>query len=193
MISFSQGGSRDIKNTSGINVFRGLAGSGNKIVGVNNNGNSKKISVDGVTIILVNDTLKASASDITSTLTSGWVVKWDGTKLVDWYNPATQSLSGTTPTYNINSGIDAKITISGNTTVSMQNLFEGASGTLFITNPATAYKIKFVGYNLDISASLMYDSNGIQLKTSSNDNSIGWKYINSKLLIHGTYYNAVTF
>lgn len=191
--AFSQGGIRSLKTTSDKIIFKDLSGSGNKVIGIDNNGRSKKISVDGVTIFLTNDTLSASASDVTSTLTSGWTVKWDGTKFVNYYNPAVQTLTGTSPTWNASLGVDATITITGNTSVSMQNLIDGTSGVLSITNPATVYKVKFLGYNLKIAANLTYDSNGITLKGLTTPQSLGWKYIGGFLLIHGTYYNSITF
>lgn len=120
-------------------------------------------------------------------------IKNNGSGVFTYINDAVQSLTGTTPTYNVDAGTDATITISGNTSFSMQNLVAGMSGTIYITNPVTVYKIKFLGYNLNVAANLTYDANGITLKGLSIPQSIGWKYIGGVLLIHGTYYNAITY
>lgn len=185
--SFSQeGGMRSLKTISDKIIFKDLSGSGNKVIGIDNNGRSKKISVDGVTIILENDTLKASASDITSTLIFGWTVKWDGTKFTNHYNPATQTLSGTNVTWDLSSGKDATITLTGNTVITLTNATTGLSGTLWVTNPSTTYTITFAGYVNSIDPSIRLGANMVITSGGSKSDDYSYKYNGSKMNWNGT-------
>lgn len=96
-----------------------------------------------------------------------------------------QTLTGTTPTWDIKSGIDAKITLSGNTSITLTNIYPGSSGTLYVTNPISTYKIKFAGYSCEIKGpDLVVDSNGIECSGSSKSDSFSWKWDGTKLHIH---------
>lgn len=52
------------------------------------------------------------------------------------FKNTTQALSGTTPTYNCSTSINAKITLSGNTTMTLTNLVDGMSGNVKVTQDA---------------------------------------------------------
>lgn len=96
-----------------------------------------------------------------------------------------QTLTGTTPTWNIKSGIDAKITLSGNTSITLTNIYPGAAGTLYITNAIAVYKVKFVGYSCSIKGpDLIIDSSGIECSGSSKEDSFTWKWDGVRLKIH---------
>ena len=122
---------------------------------------------------------------VANTMTTGWVAKWDGTKFIDFYNPAIQQLSGTTPTWNVNNGVNATLTTSGNTSITLSNLVAGNSGTIFITNPITAYYIKFVGRTCDVKGTnVTVDTSGILCSGGSKHDSFGWYYNGTTLQIH---------
>ena len=73
----------------------------------------------------------------------------DKSKL-DSYNPQiVQTLSGTSPTFNVNNGCDAIITLSGETTITFSNLSDGDKGNMYVTAPSD-YKLRIAGYTVEI-------------------------------------------
>jgi hypothetical protein len=52
-----------------------------------------------------------------------------------------QTLSGTSPTWDMEDGINATITLSGNTTITMSNLVAGKTGSLTVKNASTQYTL----------------------------------------------------
>lgn len=110
------------------------------------------------------------------------------------WNYTVQPLSGTTITWNVDSGLGATITLSGNTSITLTNLQVGMSGVIFVTNPASVYKLKFVGYTCILGRSITYDSTGMTCSGSSKYDSFGWSYTGGYLWIHGNFnYNIISW
>ena len=65
-----------------------------------------------------------------------------------------QSLSGLTPVWNTLEGVNAILTLSGNTTITLINLIAGQSGNLTVTNPSEIYTLTFAGYTNKISPAI---------------------------------------
>jgi len=158
-----EGGYRSLRTISARVTLLDLAGTGNKLVGVDNNGAVKNVAVDGTTITLINNVISAVPS----------------------INTSVQALSGTTVTWNLASGVNATLTTSGNTSITLSNLVAGNSGTIFITNPITAYYIKFVGRTCDVKGTnVTVDTSGILCSGGSKHDSFGWYYNGTTLQIH---------
>lgn len=57
-----------------------------------------------------------------------------------------QMLTGTSPVWNYAAGKNATIVLTGNTTITMQNIPPGKSGSLTVKNASTAYTLNVTGY-----------------------------------------------
>lgn len=154
------GGIRSIKTISDKIIFKDLSGSGDKLIGIDNNGRSKKINVDGSTIALENDTIKS------------------------FYH--IQNLSGTSVTWNLANGRDAKITLTGNTTITLINAIVGTTGTLWVTNPTTVYTIQFAGYTNSIDPFIRLNNNIVLTSGGGKFDDYTFKYNGIKMNWNGT-------
>ena len=99
---------------------------------------------------------------------------------------AVQSLSTTTPTLNANSGLNAKITLTGNTDITFSNLSVGMTGNLTVTNAASAYTLEFSGYTFKIAPSLNSSAGVITMSGSSAIDVLSWYYDGTYVIINGT-------
>ena len=99
-----------------------------------------------------------------------------------------QSLSGTTPSWNMDNGIHATITMSGKTEVTVSNLLGGTSGNLTIINSASADSIKFSGATTKINRILTpnISTRYIPLSGNSETDVLSWYYDGSFLIINGS-------
>lgn len=158
-----EGGYRSLKTKSAKVTFTDLLGHGNKIVGVDNNGLSKVISVDGTTIILTNNVLSSVAVD----------------------NLIVQTLSGTTPVWDSSLGKNAVITLTEATTITLSNLVSGTSGNLTVINPTTSYTITFTGYTIWISQAIYYSGDAVVTSGLGKIDGFSWYYDGNVVLING--------
>ncbi len=98
---------------------------------------------------------------------------------------AVQSFSGTSITWNVGSGCNATLTITGNTTVSFSNLVAGASGNLTVTCSGSGYAITFTAAG--VSPYLNADSGAISTTATSGAIDVySWYYDGANVLINGT-------
>ncbi|MFO7973796.1 MAG: sugar ABC transporter permease [Candidatus Hydrogenedentota bacterium] len=95
-------------------------------------------------------------------------------------------VSGTTPTWNVNNGLNAEITLSDTTTITMSNLSEGETGNLTVTNAATAHTIDFAGYTVKVSPVLESTGGTITMSGDSEIDVLSWWYDGTYLIIDGT-------
>jgi hypothetical protein len=123
---------------------------------------------------------------VAGTNISGLMVPADKTKLDLLPNAAVQALSGTTPSWNVTNGVNATITLSGNTTITFSNLTAGVSGNLSVTNPSTAYSITFAGYNVLVSQAVWSTGDSVLASGGSKIDSYSWYYDGSSVFINGT-------
>lgn len=98
----------------------------------------------------------------------------------------TQGLNGLTPTWNALAALNAGITLSGNTTITLTNLTAGASGNLTVINPATAYTITFAGYTNKISPAIYTSANTVTASGGSKFDVFSWYYDGSAVFWNGT-------
>ena len=131
----------------------------------------------------------------TTGMTTNFVQKWDGTKFVDWINPRPQTIPvSTTAVWDVNQGIDANMTMTGDCYITLQNLKVSTSGTLHITKQLTDYRLQFKGYTLSISRNIDWDSTGILISGNSKEDSYTWTYNGEVVTINGNKdYNRTSF
>ena len=98
---------------------------------------------------------------------------------------AVQPLSGTTVSWDVTNGINAAITLSGNTTITLSNLVAGTSGNLSVINPATLYTLTISGYTNKISPSAYLASNQLKVSGSSKLDVFSWYYDGTYLWWNG--------
>jgi len=101
-------------------------------------------------------------------------------------NISVQALSGTTPSWSASSGINATLTLSGNTTITLSNLTAGTSGNIKVTNPATTYTLTFSGYTNKISSSVWSATNVVKTSGSSKIDMYSWYYDGTHLIWNGS-------
>jgi hypothetical protein len=89
----------------------------------------------------------------------------------------------------MSNGINAKITLSGNTTITLSNVPSGYSGNLTVMNAATAYTITFAGtgYTFKISPTLDASSGAITMSGWSNIDVLSWYFDGTYIIINGTF------
>jgi hypothetical protein len=100
-------------------------------------------------------------------------------------NISVQSLSGTTPTWNATSGVNATLTLSGNTTITLSNLVAGTSGNIRVENAATHYTLTVSGYTNDISGNIYATTNQLITSGSSKHDRYSWYYDGTILMWNG--------
>jgi len=108
---------------------------------------------------------------------------------IDVFKKATQTLTGTAPTYNCSTSVNAGITLSGNTTVTLTNLVDGMSGNFKITQDSGGN-----GYTLTLSPTPKVINGGsgtITLTNTANAIDIlSWWYDGTTLFTtYGSNYN----
>ena len=129
-------------------------------------------------VISINPATQSSAGSLSAV---------DKIKLDNFPNLAVQALSGTTPSWNGLNGINATITLTGNTTISIGNLQAGASGNLTVTNAATAYTLTFSGYSNRINPGIYSGvASSVTTSGSSKVDVFSWYYDGTSLFWNGT-------
>lgn len=145
-------------------------------------GNSLNISIEDTTsnyitnVVFSNDTLWIMEKDTFS-------VRIDGGE-----NNNVQNKSGTTPTLDVNLGLNAKITLSGNTVFTLSNLVAGTEGNITIHCGTFSKTISFSGYSIIISPVLEPDINNAVTINSNSKNVLSWYYDGDYVFINGTRY-----
>jgi hypothetical protein len=104
------------------------------------------------------------------------------------FKKATQTLSGTTPTYNCSTSVNAKITLTGNTTATLTNLVDGMSGNFYVTQDGTG------GHTLTLSPTPKVINGGVGVVTltgtAGSTDIISWAYDGTTLYVtYGLNYN----
>lgn len=180
----------------GAKIYAGSTGSVRIGEGINeiarfSTGSIKLIPLSGTGTRLATTLADGTLANITNA--SGYLYN-DGTNMI-WIKTVPQSLSGTTPTLNASNGVNANLSISGATTLTLSNLISGTSGTIYLTNNASVYRIKIAGYTIAPASNITYDSTGILLPASSvyTHTSIGWYYNGTTVQIHKADYNLTTY
>lgn len=104
-------------------------------------------------------------------------------------NMTVQALSGTSVSWNCTSGINATLTLSGTTTVTLSNVTNGTSGNIKITNPSGAANIlnfAMSGRTVIISPSVYVSSGRVLTSGSSKTDMYSWYCDGTNLIINGS-------
>ena len=179
--AFSLIAGKNNSSQSGFSIYDNTQNRTPFYIDINSNIILSSLSGTGTRIVTA-----SSTGQLTPITNASGFLKNDGSGNFSYWNPSVQSLSGTTPTWTTTSGVNAKITITAATTIYMMGLVSGQTGNITITNPATAYKLKFTGYTLKISPALTADSGGILLSGSSKTDVLSWYYDGDYVIINGT-------
>lgn len=110
------------------------------------------------------------ASSITTADTTRW-----GTAISEW-NRTTQVLTGTTPTWNVDNGINAIDTLTATTTISFVNLENGMNGILWVKNATANYDIYFAGYTVKIDRNVQSTSTSVTTSGLEKEDMFWWSY-----------------
>lgn len=190
------GGQRNLITQSNKIVHSDLKGNENILIRIDSNGNEHKLFLDFNSIYIENDTLKGASQFVLPTASTTILggVKVDGNTITinngvisgaSSFNYTPQTLTGTTPTWNVSNGIHAKITLAGNTTITLSNLVSGTTGNLTVTNPSTGYIITVSGYTNKISQTIYYATNQFYTSGASKIDVYSWYYDGTYLIWNG--------
>jgi len=111
----------------------------------------------------------------------------DKTKIDNIWNTSVQSLSGTTVTMTWTSGINASITLSGNTTFTIEGMPDGGEAQLEVTNGSSSYTFNLngsTGYTTEV---VMGNNATINTTISSHTSVVIWR--RGSTLYYGFVYN----
>lgn len=100
-------------------------------------------------------------------------------------NTTVQSLTTTTPTWDCSLGVNATITLSAATTITLNSIVAGSSGNLTVTNPSNQYNITLAGYTNKISPAVFSSTNVMLTSGSSKIDIYSWYYDGTKLIWNG--------
>jgi hypothetical protein len=110
----------------------------------------------------------------------------DKAKLDGLPNSSVQALSGTTVSWNVANGLNATITLTGATTITLSNVVAGTSGNLSVSNAATAYSLGFAGYTNKISPVVFSAANTVTTSGATRTDLFSWYYDGSTLFWNGS-------
>ena len=126
------------------------------------------VKVDNSSIVIAEDgTISAMGADVNYTV---------------------QTLSGTTPTWDVDNGANAKITLTGNTTITMDGISAGETGNLTVINGTSTYTLNVIGYTNAISKVIGTPGNYTKLNvtgTSGKHDEFSWYYDGNVLIWNG--------
>nr|WP_319265316.1 hypothetical protein [uncultured Draconibacterium sp.] len=91
-----------------------------------------------------------------------------------------------TTTWNVDDGLHATTTLSGDVSIAFQNLEPGMTGNLTVTNAATVYNITFTGYTIEIAPYLTHTGDAIEMSGSSARDVLSWYYDGTRIIVNGT-------
>lgn len=103
-------------------------------------------------------------------------------------NQTFQSLSGTTPAWNVVNGVNALITLTGETVITLSNLITGMGGTIHVTNASPVYSLQFAGYTNKIADAIYSAANTVITSGGDKEDSFSWIYDGSKINWFGGHY-----
>ena len=200
IVSAQEGGLRSLKTKSAKIIHTDLTGDDGVLIVIDSFGRESKLLLDPNTLQIVNGTLgviQYILPQASTTVLGG--VKVDGTTILanngviststagtSW-NHGYQDLSGTTINYNVANGINANITLSGNTTINMSNVQAGMVGSITLINDASIRTLTFSGYTFKISAKIRNTTNSAFSSGSSRIDKFTWDYDGVRFSITGEY------
>ena len=104
---------------------------------------------------------------------------FDSYGVLRYYNLKTITLSGTTPIWDVTQSLNAVITLTGNTTLTMNNLVDGLTGNLRVINTSTLYTLTInTNYPNEIFKVIRLNTNQLRVSGNSKRDGFSWLYIN---------------
>jgi len=116
-----------------------------------------------------------SHAPVTIVAESAAVAKIDPVTQVLTLNPTIQALSGTTITMNVNDGLKATLTLTGNTDLTITNLVDGLEGLIEVVNGSTAYTLNIIGSTGYTTEKVMGNNTAINSTVSSHTTVVYWR------------------
>lgn len=156
------GGSRSLKTKSSNIIHSDITGDDNVLIKIDSQGRESKLFIDNNAIYLDGDTLKLD-------------------------NLSVQTLTGTSPTWNADNGVNAKIILTGNTIITLSNLKSGRCGNLTVINASSSYSITFAGYVNKIHPSIKISTNTVNSSGGGSQvvDSYSWRFDSTYLVWNG--------
>ena len=134
-----------------------------------------------LTLQLVNDAASPGNNKVYGTNGSG-TRGWEQSQ-----NISVQLLSGTSVVWNINNGINGRITLSDDTSITLTNLVAGQTGNLTVINAPLTYTLTFAGsYTYKISPFVYKATSSPLTSGSSKIDVFSWYYDGVTVFINGT-------
>ena len=174
-LTLTSSGSVTLINTDGVINISGTGGATNLTYSTTTN-----------TITVISDTGTDATLPAATQSDAGVLNTVDKIKIDNLWNTTVQTLTTTTPTWNATNGINAKITLIGNTTITLSNLVAGMTGNLTVTNAATLYTLTFSGYTNKLSNGIYSAANQAILSGDSKIDMISWYYDGTYLIWNGS-------
>ncbi len=134
---------------------------------------------------LVNDVLtKISALTSGTGLLRKTATGWELDNSTGWNNTV-QQLAGTSVTLNPDSGLNAKITLTAYTTITLVNLQEGMSGNIFVQNGIDQTILTFAGYTVYVSNAVYNAASKVRTSGGNRRDRFSWVYDGATVSING--------
>jgi hypothetical protein len=153
------------------------------------------VKPDGTTMYVNNGIISAFVASaiqlgVVKVDNSSIVISEDGTisAMGADVNYTVQTLSGTTPIWDVNNGANAKITLTGNTTITMDGISVGETGNLTVINGTSTYTLNVTGYTNAISKVIGTQGNYTKLNvtvTAGKHDVFSWYYDGNVLIWNG--------
>lgn len=99
---------------------------------------------------------------------------------------AVQALSGTSVAWNTTNGLNATLTLTGNTTLTLSNLVAGQTGNIRVTNAASTYTLTMAGYTNKFAPTIYLTTNQVKTSGSSKIDVYSFFYDGTYLIWNGT-------
>lgn len=125
---------------------------------------------------------------LTITRQDGTTLTADFTDNTSGFNYSVQSISGDTITWDASNGVNATLSISDTTYITLSNLSAGMTGNLTVICSATSYPLEFSG---TVKVSPYLNANSGKISTTAVASAIdvySWYYDGTRIIINGTKY-----
>ena len=173
-------------SATGVAKINNLSGTGTRIVTALNDGTLSTTTSSGgatnlsgtqttSTVTIESDTGTDYTIPAATQSLAGVLNTVDKTKIDNIWNTSVQSLSGTTVTMTWTSGINASITITGTTTLTIEGMPDGGESQIEVTNGSSSYSFNLngsTGYTTEV---IMGNNSTINTTINSHTSVVIWR------------------